>query len=216
MAKMRERGAFSRSKLKAVVFSVALLAVGVLSTGVLAGSPVDAAGRFKMTVDVAEDPSRFAFDGDHLIEEGDLAGLPAYGDGFVTQGWIFEAGTLSEGDPGVECEFGEDGYPTSCVPLYEPIGTWTCYGYHVGEGALTESGYVVVTSQVFDFGNGNGSNSIMTQGMEAVETGEVIYRSIVGGTGKYSKARGQQAQTSFGLHPDLFNIRLRSVLNTRR
>lgn len=210
------RSAIRRRKLRSTLLAVALTAAGVVSIGVATGSPVDAAGRAKMTVDVAEDPSRFVFDGDHLIEGGDLDGLPAYGDGFVTQGWIFKGGTLSEGDPGVECEFNEEGLPTACVPLYEPIGIWTCYGYHVGEGAATTSGYVVVTNQVFDFGDGDGSQSIMTSGLESIAPGEVTYRAIAGGTGSFSRARGQQTQTSYGLHSELFNIRSTNVLNTRR
>lgn len=195
MATKRMSMGLTRNKLLMGVLAVVLLAIGAIAVGGLGNDPVDASAWKQQTVDVAEDPSRFVFDGDHLIDEGDLAGLPAYGDGFVTQGWIYPAGTLSEDDPGVECEFNEEGLPTSCVPLYEPIGVWTCYGYHVGEGAATLAGYAVVTTQIFDFGEGDGSQSIVTAGMESIGLGEVTYRSITGGTGTYSKARGQQTQT---------------------
>lgn len=145
---------------------------------------------------------------------GDLDGFPDYGDGFITQGWIYPEGTLQgPDDPGVDCEFDENGFPTSCVPLYELIGTWTCYGTHVGEGAATTEGYMVVTTQIFDFSD-DGSKTVVTEGFERVNPGDVTERAVVGGTGRWSRARGTHSQESLGLHPEQFNVRGVHQINT--
>jgi hypothetical protein len=168
-------------------------------------------------VDVAEDASKFFFEGDSTIAEGELAGFPAYGDGFITQGFIYEEGTLSVDDPGIECEFDADGLPTSCTPLYEPIGTWTCWGHHVGDGAATAEGeYVVATTQLFEFELNGKSHTIVTNGFESAGVNVTDTRAITGGTGRYSKARGTQTQLSYGLHPEVFNIRLTETLNWKK
>jgi hypothetical protein len=87
--------------------------------------------------DVAEDLSRFVHDEAPVFDDG----MPAFGNAFVTQGYVYPAGTL---DGGVE------GTPPEGGPAFpdKVIGTWTCDGYYVGDGFRTETGTVVITRQV--------------------------------------------------------------------
>jgi len=193
-----------------------LLFVGVLAVliaGALGAAAMATGNDHGLTVEVAEDSSRFVPNGDHVIAEGDLAGLPAYGDFFVTQGYIYPEGTLGENDPGVSCEFDAAGVPTSCTPLYEPIGEWTCYGVHIGEGAATTEGAIVVTTQIYDFYDHNRHGTIVTDGFEGAEIGGTVARAITGGTGDFAVVHGEQHQTFLGLHPDQFNVRLSSTFD---
>lgn len=191
-----------------------LLIVGVLAVliaGALGAAALATGDHHGFTVEVAEDSSRFVPNGDHLIEEGELAGLPDYGDFFVTQGWLYPDGTLGENDPGVKCEFDADGIPTTCEPLYEPIGEWTCYGVHIGEGAATTEGFIVATTQIYDFYDDDRHGTIVTDGFEGVEIGGTVARAITGGTGNFAVVHGEQVQTYLGLHSEQFNVRLSST-----
>jgi hypothetical protein len=80
--------------------------------------------------------------------------MPAYGNAFVTQGYVYPAGTL---DGGVEGTLADGG------PAFpdKVIGTWTCDGYCVGEGFRTTTGTIVVTRQVIVFDDGD---VLITQG----------------------------------------------------
>lgn len=199
---------------KIVLGAAVLIAAAVLGFASTVGAKESGN---RITVDVAEDASKFFFEGDATIDEGELAGFPAYGDGFITQGFIYAEGTLSADDPGIECEYDDDGLPTSCTPLYEPIGTWTCWGHHVGDGALTEEGeQVVVTTQLFEFELDGETHTIVTNGFESAGANVTDERAITGGTGRYSKARGTQTQLAYGLHPDFFNVRFSETLDWKQ
>lgn len=197
-----------RSKLRAwhVLAGIGLVVAALFASS----SMVGATNQSTISFDVAEDPSRFFFEGDAVIRGGELDGLPAYGDGFITEGFLYAPGTLSADDPGVECEFGPDGFPISCEPLYEVIGTWTCWGHHIGDGAATAEGdEIVVTTQVFEiYRDDGGVETIVTNGFEKAGVGVEDYRAVTGGTGDYTTARGSQFQVGLGLHPEYFNIRL--------
>ena len=136
--------------------------------------------------DVAEDPKRFVFS----KEPVDADGLPAYGNYFVTQGYLYPSGTLNESD-GV-LEDGQPEFPDKVV------GEWTCWGTHVGEGAKTKSGPWVVSTQIYQLGPRHGARTILTSGYELSEVGVQAKRAIVGGTGPYANARGEQLQTLLG------------------
>jgi hypothetical protein len=61
-----------------------------------------------------------------------------------------------------------------------------------------------VTTQVFDFGESVGEQTIVTSGFELVDVGVPVERAIVGGTGGYTGAMGTETQTLLGLNnPDL-------------
>ncbi|MCI0604398.1 hypothetical protein L0156_15480, partial [bacterium] len=83
------------------------------------------------------------------------------------------------------------------------IGTWTCYGYHVGDGAHTVTGPWVITTQMYDIGSTAGSESVMTQGFELVDLDTEFQRAITGGTGQYKRARGEQKQIFRGFNLSL-------------
>jgi hypothetical protein len=115
--------------------------------------------------------------------------MPAYGNAFVTQGYVYPAGTLDGGVEGTTPE-GAPAFPDKV------IGTWTCDGYYVGDGFRTETGTVVITRQVIVFDNGD---LLITQGPELAETDVAIVRAVTGGTGDYADAPAEIHQTLLGM-----------------
>ena len=138
--------------------------------------------------DVAEDATRFVFDEAPVFDDG----LPAYGNPFVTSGYIYEHGTLN-GSNGVLAD-GSPEFPDKV------IGTWLCRGWFIGDGAHTESGALVVTTQYYQFGDEPGVETLVTDGVEIADLNKQLYRAITGGTGKYSNARGQGTQELLGFN----------------
>ena len=62
------------------------------------------------------------------------------------------------------------------------IGTWTCRGWHVGEGIKTApEDPLVITTQTFDFGEAPGEEMIVTDGFELFND-TPIKRPIIGGS----------------------------------
>ena len=136
--------------------------------------------------DVSESGSRFVFDEAPVFDNG----LPAYGNAFVTEGYIFPHGYLDT-NQGI----GEDGQP---VNPEDVIGRWTCRGWFVGDGANTVTGPWVITTQLYDLGESPGSLTLVTDGLELVDKGVPGARAVSGGTGAYQLARGQALQTLLG------------------
>ena len=173
-----------------MLFAVAVLVALVTGHELYAADPI----RF----DVAEDPTRFAFDkGGPLVESG----MPAYGNGFITQGYIYPHETLADDDPGVDVN-GNPLYPDKV------IGEWTCYGYMVGEGADTPTGPWAITEQIYSFSEDAGNETIVSNGYELVDAHTPLYRAVTGGTGPYAGARGQVTQTLLAI-TNLHNVILR-------
>lgn len=140
-----------------------------------------------LAVDVAEDGTRFVFDEAPILENG----YPAYGNAFVTQGYIYPIGTLDETNGVLE-----DGSPE--FP-YQVIGEWTCWGYFVGDGADTTEGAWVVTTQVFEFDAvTTGQNTIITTGFETPAGAGPAIRAVTGGTGVWAGASGDLVQVTLG------------------
>lgn len=136
--------------------------------------------------DVSESGPRFVFDEAPVFDDG----LPAYGNAFVTEGYIFPYGYLDT-HQGV----GEDGQPINSEAV---IGRWTCRGWFVGDGAKTVTGPWVITTQLYDLGETPGSLTLVTDGLELVDKGVPGARAVSGGTGAYQLARGQALQTLLG------------------
>ncbi len=156
--------------------------------------------------EVSELSPRFVFDETPL----DASGKPAYGNEFVTEGVIYEPGTLQSGDDGVNTERDASGKVISATPKYpdKVIGRWTCRGWHVGEGAATKTGPWVVTHQLYDFAATPGEASFTTDGVELVDIDVAIKRAITGGTGPYKSMRGEAVQTMIGINSsDGVNLR---------
>jgi hypothetical protein len=154
-----------------VLVVAALVIAGAYA--VLAQSDADV-----MTYEIAEDGNRFVFSQERLFDDG----MPQYGTPFVTQGYIYPEGTLN-GSNGV-LPNGEPEFPD------EVLGTWTCYGYMIGDGAHTTTGEWVISTQVYQFEDG----AIITDGFELVDFDTPISRAITGGTGAYTNAGGEQVQ----------------------
>ncbi|MDH3463636.1 MAG: hypothetical protein OEM32_08440, partial [Acidimicrobiia bacterium] len=140
------------------------------------------------------------------------------GNGFVTQGYIYPAGTLGESN-GVNPD-GSPEFPDSV------LGEWTCYGYFVGDGAHTENGPWVVTTQVFEFSSDLvGGQTIVTVGSETPAGAGTALRAVVGGTGRFSRISGEVAQVTLGHNLsegvnatfsfDLNGAKLQSVTNSK-
>ena len=175
----------------------AAIAVGVLASVTAGGVSLAAASDDSnnrrartMEVDIAENGRRFVFDEAPVFDDG----MPAYGNPFVTQGYIYPAGTLSASN-GVN----PDGSPEFPDKV---IGEWSCEGYFIGDGAHTTEGAWVYTTQLFAFGADpdTGAETIVVTGYEGSEPGELVNGAVTGGTGRYSTSRGEADQELLGFN----------------
>jgi hypothetical protein len=147
-----------------------------------------------LEVDIAEDGTRFVIDEAPVFDDG----LPAHGNAFITQGYIYPAGTLTDSN-GVNPD-GSPEFPD------EVIGEWSCTGYFIGEGAHATEGAFVYSTQLFAFGDNadTGAETIVVTGYEGVEVGAIVTGAITGGTGGYATAIGEADQELLGINnPEL-------------
>ncbi len=166
-----------------------LLVIGLTAlAGPAAGQGTPDASAQTLEFDVAEDMARFVFDQSVAFEDG----MPKHGSPFITQGYIYEAGTLS-GSNGVLAD-GSPEFPDNV------IGEWTCRGWFVGEGAHAKTGPMVITTQIYNFGEELGNETIVSEGYELADVGVEIERAITGGTGEYVGAEGEVKQTFLGFN----------------
>lgn len=134
--------------------------------------------------DVAEDHTRFVFAPAPVHENG----MPAHGNPFVTQGYIYPAGTLAGNVAGVL----DDGSPAFPDRV---LGTWTCDGWFVGEGGNAQGGVWLVSRQIYAFSDGD---VLITQGTEIADIDTSNARPITGGTGDYAEVDGVMMQRLLG------------------
>ena len=165
-----------RKQWLAVLMFVAVIAAGAYAAFAQSDAEV-------LRFEVAEDGARFAFGSERLFPDG----MPAYGSPFVTQGYLYPEGTLN-GTNGV-LPTGEPEFPDKV------LGTWTCYGYMIGEGGHATTGDWVVSTQVYKFNNGD---TIVSNGFEIADLEMEVNRAITGGTGEYASAGGEQVQVLHG------------------
>ena len=177
---------------------IVLAVVGILGTLATASTARQDPG-IPRRVEVAETGSRFVSDPD--VVDGD--GVPTRGNDFVTEGYVYEEGTLTCIDGACDgVLYDGKGNPSPEFPD-RVIGTWTCWGTHTEDAATTTSGTIVATTQQYDFGELPGQQSIVTTGYERVDD-VPIDRAIVGGTGRSGISRGTATQVLGGLNnPDL-------------
>jgi hypothetical protein len=128
-----------------------------------------------MSFDVAEDMSRFVFAPAPVFEDG----MPAYGNAFITQGYIYEDGTLDSGVEGTLPD-GSPAFPD------------------------TQTGAIVITRQVFEFDNGD---ILINQGAELVDVNVEAPRVITGGTGAFAGMSGEMTQVLLDMS-DGYGVRL--------
>ncbi|MCB1810066.1 MAG: hypothetical protein KDJ99_34285 [Candidatus Competibacteraceae bacterium] len=173
-----------------------------------------AGNRKPVHFDVAESGTKFSFDEAPIIEDGPTAGFPAYGNAFITQGYIYPYATLLNGN-GVN----PDGSPEFPELV---IGEWTCRGYFIGDGANTATGPWVITTQLYDFytepgyeaNKQSGAVNLVSEGYERADVGVLDKRSITGGTGPFKRARGEVNQALLGFNAS-GGVNLRFVVKTR-
>jgi hypothetical protein len=187
-----------RNRLVQLLIAVALLVSAVGGYAALTDS-AEAAQQPEvqvLTFDIAEDGNRFAFDEEPVFDDG----MPAYGNSFVTEGYLYPEGTLN-GSNGV-LENGEPEFPELV------LGRWTCYGWFVNEGGHSTTGPMVITTQVFDLGDAYGDTTIITDGYELADFNVPVKRAITGGTGEYVDASGEAVQELLGFTEQMgVNIR---------
>jgi hypothetical protein len=174
--------------------ALGLLSVVAGSASIAAASDDESDDVRTLEVDIAEDGTRFVFGETPVFDDG----MPAHGNPFVTQGYIYPAGTLTDSN-GVNPD-GSPEFPD------EVIGEWTCNGYFIAEGAHTTEGAWVFTTQLFAFGDDadTGGETIVVTGYEGAEPGAVVTGAITGGTGQYATARGEAEQELLGINnPEL-------------
>ncbi len=164
----------------------ALVGIFAATTAVFAGVSIASAAASSgagstdtIEVDIAEDGTRFVIDEAPVFDDG----FPAHGNPFVTQGYIYPAGTLTDSN-GVN----PDGTPEFPDKV---IGEWSCSGYFIGDGAHATEGAWVYTTQLFAFGDDaeTGSETIVVTGYEGAEVGAIVTGAITGGTGDYATAQ---------------------------
>ncbi len=166
----------------------------LILAALLATTPAAAiAGGALSAFDVAEDINRFVYAEAPVFEDG----MPAYGNPFITQGYVYPAGTL---DGGVEGTL-PDGSPAFPDKV---IGTWTCDGFLVGDGMRTTTGAIVITRQIIAFADGD---LLITHGPELADVDVAVVRAVTGGTGDYADAPAEIRQTLLGMS-DGYGVRL--------
>lgn len=139
-----------------------------------------------MAFDVAEDHTRIHMAAAPVNENG----MPAHGNAFVSQGYIYPEGTLADGIVGVL----EDGSPAFPDLV---LGTWTCDGYFVGEGGNATTGVWIISRQTFAFNDGT---TVVTQGTEIADIGQPNLRPVTGATGDFADIDGGLIQTTLGFN----------------
>lgn len=154
--------------------------------------------------DVAEDGNRFLWSSDP-----EMAGdMPAAGTPYITQGYIYPEGTLTDSN-GVM----PDGSPEFPDKV---LGQWTCYGWWIGDPPHAELSAPWITTHLFNFGGTLGEATIVTEGYSIDDLEAPLERAIVGGSGQYSNARGVQVETNLGYNVSKgmnFRYEVRIALN---
>ena len=153
-------------------------------------------------IEIAENGKRFIPDEEPIFDDG----LPAAGAEFITDGYIYPAGTLTCNNN--ECngvlESGEPEFPDLVM------GKWVCRGWHISDGAHTETGPIVVTKQTYQMADGS---LITTDGFELSDFDTEVWRAVTGGTGQFLNVRGQQQQSLLGWNGSVgVGLRVRLVL----
>jgi hypothetical protein len=120
-------------------------------------------------------------------------GLPLHGNPFIIKGYLYPEGTLKETN-GVLAN-GDPEFPDLV------IGTWICSGWFYEESLTSPTGPYAVTTQLFEFTDTPGEQSITSYGFEIGDYQIPQQRALTGGTGDYAGVDGQQVQTHIGDNP---------------
>ena len=169
------------------------LALSVLAVLVLAPAVASAQNTFEtLNFDVAENGLQFSFQQEPLESNG----FPAYGNPFVTTGYLYSANALTVGGNGVVNGVNADGSPQFSGSTRK--GTWHCSGWFIGpDGANTATGPWTNTVTLYQI---NGRGEISTAGLELSDINVTGTRSVTGGTGDFRRASGTQEQKLIGFN----------------
>jgi hypothetical protein len=137
--------------------------------------------------EVAEDASRFVWAGDPVLTDG----LPADSTPYVTQGYLYPVGTLTNGN-GVLAD-GSPEFPDKV------LGQWSCWGWRLSGSDHAQSPSWL-TSHLFNFGDQWGEATLLSEGYSIDDLGVPLNRVVIGGTGPYAGASGVQAETNLGFN----------------
>jgi hypothetical protein len=172
-------------------------AISTQSSGAYAGSTN---AKETLKFEVAEIAARFVPDETPAFEDG----TPKYGAEFISQGYIYQAGTLKEGN-GVKAD-GSPEFPDKV------IGDWSCWGNLIGEGGKTTTGPMAVSTQLFVFKDM--ANTLVSVGYEPTDMNKAMVRAVTGGSGQYRLAKGDLRQTI--LFADANGMRWRFEVNLEK
>jgi hypothetical protein len=137
--------------------------------------------------EIAEDGTRSVWDN----EPAHADGLPTHGTSYLSYGYIYPVGTLVNGADGVNAN-GSPEFPDKV------LGLWASYGWYVGSGAHATTDPSTLSSQLFNFGDGWGDASLVTEGYLLADVDVQIARAVTGGTGPYAGLRGEVLATNLG------------------
>jgi hypothetical protein len=176
-------------------------AIGALALALPAAAAQATEPRTTFSVDVVADCNRFISEGVRHPHPG-----PVFGDYFMQEGLIYEAGTLAANCAGGDgCGLNPDGTPEFPEAV---IGKWTCYGSFVGNGGATVEGVWLYSTQVYEFDIEQiepnvfapGVDALVSIGPERNDLNVPFDRAITGGYGKFEGATGQVQQTKIGFN----------------
>lgn len=173
--------------LLALIIATAGLFSAGLSPRALAQDTTDAEAQV-VAFDVAENGTRFVFD--PSFDDG--SGLPLRGAAFVTEGYIYPAGTLTDSNGVLE-----DGSPEFPDMV---LGQWICRGWVLQDLATITTGAMVITTQQYALGAGDDTFTFVSDGEELADIGVQITRAITGGTGPLSSSGGHVHQSLLGFN----------------
>ena len=138
-------------------------------------------------LDVAENATDFAWAGEPALQNG----MPASRTAFASQGYLYPTGILT-GSNGVL----DDGSPEF---VEQVLGLWSCWGWYLGADA-PDGRARWLTSHLVSFGDGAGASTLVSEGYSIDDVDMVLERAIVGGTGRFTAARGMQLETNLGFN----------------
>ena len=139
--------------------------------------------------EIAEDGARLAWADQSVFTDRHAA----YGAPFLTQGYIYPAGTLSATNDGINAD-GSPQFPQDVV------GEWTCYGWYVGGSPQATNGPWILATQIYQFGSEWGAVTLVSEGYVSITNGKSVDRAITGGTGPFATARGEVWAVSLGIN----------------
>lgn len=139
--------------------------------------------------EIAEDGTRLAWADQPVFTDRHAA----YGAPFLTQGYIYPAGTLSATADGINAD-GSPQFPQDVA------GEWTCYGWYVGGGPQATTGPWILATQIYQFGSEWGAVTLVSEGYASIANGKIVGSAITGGTGPFATARGEVRAVSLGIN----------------